>query len=155
MVKAVIFDFDGVLADSHGIINRIFSNILKNELEIEVSEEEFGKLAGMRFEHRIEKIAHNHKLKISKNKALAVAEKGRQEYFINGIAYVRLFPGAERVLNEFKSAGFLLGLGTNGSRQHVELLVKMLNIGNYFSSVVTFSDVAVPKPSPDIFLKCA
>jgi HAD superfamily hydrolase (TIGR01509 family) len=155
MIKAVIFDFDGVLVDSHGIINKLFTEIANKELGLNITEKEFADNPGIRFEHRLMKINSDRKLNISAERIKDVIEKGRLEYFSNKSDHVRLYPGIIELLEELKKAGIIICLGSNGGRRSIEKLMQKLGIKKYFSSIVTFDDVKNGKPHPEMFLKNA
>ncbi len=155
MIRAVIFDNDGVIADSHGIVNSIFTQMINRELAINITEEEFAEYSGMRFEQRAELLAKKKNIAVSREKIMDALNKGRLEYYTNGLSYVKAFPGVKRLLDELKDAGIFIGMGTNGSRKTVMQLLKHLDLEDYFDSIVTYNDVSNPKPAPDIFLQNA
>jgi mannitol-1-/sugar-/sorbitol-6-/2-deoxyglucose-6-phosphatase len=155
MIRAIIFDFDGVLVDSHGIINKLFSDIANKELGLNITEKEFADNPGIRFEHRLMKINSDRKLNIPPEKIMNAIEKGRFEYFSNKSDYVRLYPGVIELLSSLKEEGMMICLGSNGGRRSIEKLMQKLGIKKYFSSIVTFDDVENGKPNPEMFLKNA
>ncbi len=155
MLKAVIFDFDGVIVDSHGIINKLFTKIINEEFGLALGEGEFAKYPGMRFEHRLEKISKAKGLALSKKRIEEVTEKGRLEYFTNASSYVGLYPGVIELFDGLKKCGIKLCLGSNGGKKSIENIMERLGITKYFSSVVTYDDVGHGKPSPEMFLKRA
>jgi HAD superfamily hydrolase (TIGR01549 family) len=63
-----------------------------------------------------------------------------------------LFPGVEMCLHRLKSAGFKMGIATNGPTRITEELLTLLNIRKLFSVVVGSEDASNPKPAPDIIL---
>jgi beta-phosphoglucomutase len=154
-MKAVIFDMDGVIVDSHGIINRLFTEVINRELHLNITEKEFARWPGIRFDQRLVIIAKEKGLPVSEEQIVKAIDKGRLEYYTNIIAYVKLFPGTLTLFDQLKSAGIKLGLGSNGSRNSIEKLMENLKIKKYFSSVVTFDDVVNPKPDAEMFLKNA
>ena len=152
MLKAVIFDFDGVVVDSHGIFNRLFTEILNKELGTDFKEEEFARWPGMRFDKRFKLLAKEKNLRIAGEDIDKAVEKGRFEYYTNASSYVRLFPGTERLFNELKEAGVKICLGSNGSRKTIEKILANLGVMKYFDLILSYEDVAHPKPAPDMFL---
>lgn len=154
-MKAVIFDMDGVLADSHGIFNRLFTRIVNEELDLGINEEDFSRYSGLRFEERIRLLSEEKKKSVSKDDLLEAINKGRLEYFTNAIEYVEAYPGVHELLKSLKKEGIKIGLGTNGSKNAVLKLTEHLGIADYFESIVTYNDVTHPKPAPDMFIKNA
>ena len=154
-MQAVILDFDGVIVDSHGIINRLFTKITREELGIDITEEEFAAYPGMRFEQRIQHIAQEKGLSIPPEKILQAINKGRFEYHARKVENTTLFPGAKKLLDELRGHGIKIALGTNGGRKTALKSLRMLGVLDYFDTINTFDDVDRPKPAPDIFLKSA
>jgi HAD superfamily hydrolase (TIGR01509 family) len=155
MIKAVIFDFDGVIVDSHGVINRHFTKVANDELHLGITETDFARFPGMRFEAKVAILAKERGLDIPKEKIVEAVKKGREEYLHNKSDQVELYPGTLRLFDELKKAKIKIALGTNGSRRSVEKLTVKLGIKDYFDSIVTFDDAYLPKPAPHIFLKNA
>ncbi len=155
MIKAVIFDMDGVIADSHNIINNLFTELLNKHLNLNLDVKEFAKYPGMRFEHRTEILTKEKGIHLSKEEIDEIMEIGREEYYNNKIDYTRIYPGMKELLEELNKSNIKLALGTNGSRRTIAKLIEQFNIKNYFDAIVTYDDVARGKPFPDIFLKDA
>ncbi len=155
MIKGIIFDFDGVIVDSHGIINNLFVKLAEEYLGLHITEEDFGRFPGMRFEERIHFFIKEKGLDISKKEIEAAKEKGLFEYYTNKKKYVKLFDGLIELFKELKKNNIKIALGTNGSRNNVIEMLKDKNIIQYFDSVVAYDDVAHGKPAPDMFLRNA
>ncbi|MEM3373895.1 MAG: HAD family phosphatase [Candidatus Woesearchaeota archaeon] len=155
MLKAVIFDNDGVLSDSHSNINKLFTTLVNNELNLNISESDFAKYPGMRFEQRAEQFAKEKGLIIPKEKIEKLIEKGREIYFKEILNQIKLYPGVIELLKELKENKIKIGLGTNGSKRTIMRLFDNYNLHDYFDSIVTFDDASQGKPHPEIFLKNA
>ncbi len=155
MIKAAIFDMDGVIADSHTEINALFTNVLNNHLNLNISVEEFSKYPGLRFEHRAELFAKKKGIDLSKEEVEKVMKIGRDEYYHNTLNYIKLYSGVVDLLEELKNAGIKMGIGSNGSRRSILKIIEQFKIKEYFSSIVTYDDVSHGKPNPEIFMKNA
>jgi HAD superfamily hydrolase (TIGR01509 family) len=155
MIKALIFDFDGVLVDSHSIINRLFTKIINEKLHLGITLDEFSAFPGMRFDKRLKNYVKKKKLNVSDEEIDRVIEEGRIEYFKKASIDVDLYPGVKELLHQLKDLNIKTAIGTNGSRRTVEKLLKQYGIIDYFSSIVTYDDVEHGKPNPEMFLKNA
>jgi beta-phosphoglucomutase len=67
---------------------------------------------------------------------------------------ITLFDGALQLLQSLRGK-IKLGLASMNDREVVEHLLKVMSLERFFSVVVTADDVALSKPDPEIFLKCA
>lgn len=155
MIKAVIFDFDGVIIDSNKIANDIFMKVIKKNLGLEKNLEEFTRMVGLRFEQRIELIAEKFNLTITQETINKIMSDGIEEYREIHIEQVLMFPGAKELIQTLYENNFKIALGTNGSRIPVIQKLEHLDLKKYFSSIVTANDVGKLKPDSEMFLKNA
>lgn len=144
----VIFDMDGVLADT-GPIH--FESWVKMGEEIgvkftrEIFKQTFGqqspvitrKLVGPNIDEKLVEKWANLKEKYYRK---LVAEK------------LKPLPGVIRIINELRSEGFKLAVGSSGPPENVELLLTSLRIKNYFDTIITAAEIKRGKPEPDVFL---
>jgi phosphoglycolate phosphatase len=63
-----------------------------------------------------------------------------------------IYPGVEVSLQRIKSAGFVLGIVTNGLSRITEEMLTLLKIRRIFTVVVGSEDAPNPKPAPDLIL---
>ena len=62
------------------------------------------------------------------------------------------FPGVIRIINDLKSEGFKLAVGSSGPPENVDLLLTKLKIKDYFDTIITAAEVKKGKPEPDVFI---
>lgn len=155
MIKCVIFDFDGVIADSHSMFNELFTKIANDELNLGITKEEFAQFPGMRFELRFSYLAKQKRIVVSQEEINKAIIKGRSEYHESISSYTKLYDGAKKFLQELKTNNIKVCLGSNGSRRTVIKMLNQFEIVEYFDSIVTYDDVTHGKPAPDMFLKNA
>jgi HAD superfamily hydrolase (TIGR01509 family) len=155
MIRAIIFDFDGVIVLSEHIFTKIFVNMLNTKFDLEVKEEEFYRFSGLRFEERLKQVCEKHGIKLASKRYLELADIARQEYIQNSKGSVKLNVGLKKFLDRLKEASFVLAIGTNGAKRVVTEMVDYLNIKEYFETIVAYEDVKLPKPEPDVYLRCA
>lgn len=63
-----------------------------------------------------------------------------------------LKPGALDILGQL---AIPKALATSSTREHADLKLRLTGLGVYFDNVVTFDDVAAPKPAPEPYLMAA
>jgi beta-phosphoglucomutase family hydrolase len=68
---------------------------------------------------------------------------------------LHVLPGVRELLAALEQAGFRQALASSAPRQNVELILEALDVGRYFSAVVSEADVTLGKPNPQIFLLAA
>lgn len=150
MLKAVIFDLDGVVADSHPIHEVAWKSLLAEAgLNPDSINVDF-LYAG----HPRREILRHYLGTLSD---LEIQHWGRRKDELYELAAKNLQtkPGIPRVLSQLRDAGILCALATSAGRQRTLESLQILNINQYFPIVITGDDVRNPKPAPDIFLLAA
>lgn len=141
-LEAVLFDFDGTLADSIPHIRASFRHASRAVLGRELPDEVLLRNVGMPLAAQMRILVEDE----------ALAERLLQEYRAYNHAthdeMVRAFPGAHDVLMAVKEAGARMGLVTSKSRAIAERGIALLEMDHAFDVVVTADDVAVHKPAP-------
>jgi HAD superfamily hydrolase (TIGR01509 family) len=151
MIKAIIFDMDGVIVDSISFHFGIWREVMAG-YNVKVSDETFAEINGMDTPSVAEHFQEKYSLDVH---PVVIANEKRKialERMQHGLP---LFPGAENTLILLKRLGYRIGLGSSSIRMGIEIsLVKL--IGKFeFDAIVGEEDVQHAKPFPDIFLKCA
>ncbi len=143
----VIFDFDGVLADSLDCHLKAWVAASQKVLGISIPPPT--ELSG----HSTKTIAHiickkygqpNLAGYLARTKEIAISER------VEGVG---LFPGVKDVVNRLMISSMPIAIGSNSSRIFVTSTLK--SNGIEVRNVVTASDVSRPKPAPDIFWACS
>lgn len=151
VVRAVLFDCDGVLADSEGLANGIVAEALTAlgwPMDAHAAQREFLGMALPDMVPRIE--ARIGALPKGWAKAL-----GRR--IEEGLALgLQPIPDAEAALRAAAAAGLPMALCSNSSRGELATKMRVLGFGGYFAGrIFSFEDVGRPKPAPDIYLAAA
>jgi len=150
MLKAVIFDLDGVVADSHPIHEAAWTQLLVEAgLDSKTLNLDF-LYAG----HPRREILQHYlgKLDIEKMERF-----GRRKDELYALAAKRLQPkpGIKRSLAQLEAAGVLCALATSAGRVRTQETLKRFGVTGNFAAVVTGEEVRMAKPAPDIFLLAA
>jgi beta-phosphoglucomutase len=152
MFDAVVFDWDGTLADSRRVVVASFQKAL-SEVDCEISDTFIEQRIGIGSAETFREILRSSKTTF--DEALIkrlVALKVRNEVEMS--RGITLFDGALQLLQSLQGK-IKLGLASMNDRAVIEHLLKVMSVKRFFSVVVTADDVARSKPDPEIFLKCA
>ena len=149
MIKAVIFDMDGVVADSTKCDFTAWRMIF-SEFGSDLSFDTYKSFLGMK---GIE-IAKRYFPDISDDKAAGLQNK-KEVYFIDCIEKEGLTAtkGLVSFLDLIQKHNYHIALATAAIRDKAEAVLACLNLRSYFNVIVTSDDVSKGKPDPEMFLK--
>lgn len=147
-----IFDWDGVIIDSHAAHEESW-NLLFAELKRPMPEGFFKKTFGMRNQQIIPMCFDF----VAADDAKAIAELGdRKEVLYRNVLRrdgIEPLSGVRRLLAELKERGIPRSVGTSTPRLNVETVMEMTGLTEAFNAIVSAEDVTVGKPDPQVFLK--
>lgn len=146
MIKNVIFDLDGTLADSEELIINSFQHIYKKFKGHEVSESHIKKTFG----EILEKVI---KAEFDEDYQTVVSEY-RTYHHDNFDRYMRLYDGAQDIIEELYLNNYTLGIVTSRLGYTALKILDMYNIAKYFKSIITADMCVNHKPHPEPLLKC-
>jgi HAD superfamily hydrolase (TIGR01509 family) len=151
VIQAVLFDCDGVLADSESIANRIVAEEVTSlgwALDTHAAQQEFLGLSLPDMLPLIE--ARTGPLQPGWSAAL----RARIEQAM--ALEVQPMPGAAVALRSVSEAGLPMAVCSNSARAELAMKMRVLGFAPFFASrIFSFEDVAQPKPAPDLYVKAA
>jgi len=152
MIKAVIFDWDGTLADTKKAVVQSFQKVL-GEAGCVVSDKFIERRMGIGTKKTIiEAFRKCHiRLDVSTLEKLA-KEKIRIQVELTEI--VSLFDGVTEFLEALQGKT-KIALATMSGRKVIDKLLPEKRIKTYFDVVVSADEIVKPKPNPEVFLVSA
>jgi len=152
MFEAVLFDWDGTLADSRKAIVVSFQKALK-EINLEVSVQYIERRMGIGASETFREILNAANRRVDEKVVKQLVEcKSKVQIELAG--EVALFEGARQLLGELQGK-VKVGLATMNNRAVVMHLLQINGIADCFDAVLTVEAVSHSKPDPEIFLKTA
>lgn len=151
LIRAVLLDCDGVLADSESLVNEIVARALTARgwaMSAEEAEHEFLGIALPDMIPRIERRTGP----LPPGWAIALSRDIQAEL----TRALQPIPGAAESLALLASHGMAMAVCSNSSRIELRLKLETLGFLRFFGDrVLSFEDVARPKPAPDLYLHAA
>lgn len=147
-ITSVIFDLDGLLADTEPLHFRAYQAVLL-EYGLHVSETDYAE-HWVRAGNGISDWISMHGLALDPR---AVRARKSQHYLDLLGSSLRPMDGAVQLLNALR--GKKIALASSSYRDAVDGVLTGLGIAHFFEVIVTGLDVPQVKPAPDIFLKAA
>ena len=149
--RAVIFDLDGLMADSEPLAKWAWNQVLAR-YGYRLDDRTFREILGMRVTDSARFICERFPLPINAEEALAE----RDELFLGAVpTRLRARPGLYPLLDELVGRGLPLGIATSGHRRYVTLALQTLGLEGRFQAVARGDEVEQGKPAPDIYLLAA
>src|SRR6478609_4119918 len=154
MIKAVIFDLDGVIVDT-AHYHFIAWKRLANELGIHFTEVENEQLKGVSRMRSLEIILELGNLRLSQEEMERLATKKNQWFvdYINAMKPDEIFPGVKDMIQNIRAAGIKIALAS--SSKNADTVLTLLDVKNLFDVIVDGTMITHSKPDPEIFLLAA
>jgi phosphoglycolate phosphatase/beta-phosphoglucomutase len=149
MIKAIFFDFNGVIIDDETIQMNAYKEVLSGH-EIALTEELYFGALGMDDRTFVRSMFEHAKKPLS-DPLLEEVMVAKTDLHRQMIEELPLFPG---VLNFLKSASreFQLGLVSMANLDEVSYVFQRANLTPLFTVIVTAEDASVCKPAPECYL---
>ena len=153
-ISAVVFDFDGVLADSEPLHLRSYQEVL-TPLGITLTRDEYySHYLGYDDEGVFTRIAQAHGLRMDERRVGAlIAEKTR--VFDDMIAAGEMLYPAARACVQRMAARFPLGIASGALRHEIEAILRAGNLHGHFRFIVASGETPEGKPAPDPYRRAA
>lgn len=152
MFEAVIFDWDGTLADTRAVIVTSFQKNL-NEIGITITDEYIERRIGIGASETFREILREAKKPMDEALVKHLVER-KSQIQIDHKDQVQLFEGVRELLVELQGK-IKVGLASMNNRSVIQAMLQANGLEKYFQAIVTGDMVLHSKPDPEIFLKCA
>ena len=149
-IKGILFDMDGTVLDSEGLFEAAQIKLL-NEYNITAERAELAEFKGMSYKDFypcfMKKFNLNDEVDFIRSKLRAYLHHIME-------TDLRYIDGFEDFYQSFiKDSDIKVALVTNTTRLTYEKIKSCINIGDYFSLVITVTEAIEPKPSPSPYLQ--
>lgn len=151
MIRAIIFDMDGVLIDAKEWHYEALNKALEMFGYVITREEHETTFDGLPTKKKLEMLSVCKGLPEYLHELISV----KKQQFTIQIAEERCFPipQKERLLKELKHRGYKLAVASNSIRHTVRVMMEKAHLAKYLDLQLSNEDVAQAKPHPEIYLK--
>jgi alpha,alpha-trehalose phosphorylase len=153
-LKAVIFDLDGVIADT-AVVHHAAWKQLAQEIGVAFDDATGERMKGVDRLGSLDILLERAMRPYSEDEKHALAER-KNAYYREQIAQFgpqHLLPGAQAAIASARAAGMKIALAS--ASRNAPLLLERLGIAGLFDYVVDAGRIARSKPDPEIFLDAA
>jgi phosphoglycolate phosphatase len=147
-VRAVLFDFDGTLADSFPAITASTNHVRRRYGLPELPEPEVRRYVGFGLEHLMRELVPN----APPADAVAAYRAHHPSVMLTG---TKLMPGVAETFPVLHRRGLRLGVCSNKRVDFTKQLVRAFGLAEFLDVVLGPEDVAAPKPDPAMLIEAA
>lgn len=153
-IRAIVFDFDGVLADSEPLHLLAYQDVLSSFGVTLTRDEYYDRYLGYDDVGLFAKLADARGWRIDgRQLETLVAEKGR--VFDEAIESTDvLYPGAAACIARM-AAAFPLGIASGALRHEIDAVLRRAGLDRYFRFIVASGDTPESKPAPDPYRRAS
>lgn len=142
MTPLVIFDMDGTLVETFGLIRISYEYAMGEYMTAKPSDQEIGAISGYSLSHLLAQHVPSHYLGTA-------VERFHSCFGENFKVAAGIYPEIKDLLVNLQNRGFHLAVCTSASRVWTDIALENSGITGLFSAVMTSDDVAHKKPNPE------
>lgn len=151
-INTALFDMDGLLLDTEPLWGESMLRIAQKH-HIPITQGLFKETTGLRICEVTDYWAVKYPWKGAP--AAVVADEIVEDIIALAKKKGRVMPGVQASLVMLKEQGFKIGLASSSPTQMIRALVDFFQLTSYFDCVTSADEVALGKPHPAVFMKCA
>ena len=153
MLKAAIFDMDGVIIDSEPLHYRAYHQMF-DEVGITVSPELYNSLTGKSTVNLCELLKKEFNLSQSAEELANVKRKYYDVIFKNDKTF-DLIDGVRTLIENYHENGLVLVLASSATMASINRIFERFELNPYFKAKISGAELKASKPHPEIFIKAA
>jgi HAD superfamily hydrolase (TIGR01509 family) len=151
MLRAIIFDFDGVVADSEPIHLAVFQRVLGEEGMLLSPEEYYARYLGYDDRGCFQAFLADHGHSVSPQWVDELVARKARAYLEHIKQNLVIFPGVRELARE-AAARHRLAIASGALRHEIEYILECAGIRKEFEHITSAEDVRHGKPHPEPFL---
>jgi beta-phosphoglucomutase len=154
MIKACLFDLDGVIVDT-ARYHFIAWKALAEELGFEFTEKDNERLKGVSRMRSMDILLEIGGIEFPQEKKEELATRKNEHYrsFITKMEPNEILPGSTEFIKELKEHNIKIALGS--ASKNAMTILDRLQLTDWFDAVIDGTKVSKAKPDPEVFLKGA
>jgi|TARA_B110000967_G_scaffold180665_1_gene197161 beta-phosphoglucomutase len=153
MLKAVLFDMDGVIVDTEPLHHKAYK-MMFDDVGIDVSDTMYRSFTGQSTRGICEFLCKHFELTLEP----IVLEKGKRAHFTKLFFEdpdLQLLDGVENLIKDYHANGLTLVVASSASMFTINNVMKRFKLDPYFKDKLSGADLKASKPHPEIFTNAA
>lgn len=148
MVKAIIFDFDGLIVDTETLWYEVFREVMST-YDVQLTLDEYADNIGTSDEILFKRLDQLATIPLNHTEI----RRQTSDLYDQSIHKLFLREGVLDYLQSAKSLGLKTAIASSSSREWVEGFLKRFDIFHYFDVIKTSDDVKRVKPDPELYIQ--
>ncbi|MDA9357119.1 HAD family phosphatase [Flavobacteriaceae bacterium] len=153
MLKAVLFDMDGVIVDSEPLHKKAYYKMFK-DVDIDVSETLFESFTGQSTLKICKTLCNDFSL-TNNPEELVYLKRKHFKYIFENDTDLNLIDGVLDLIKDYTKNGLILVLASSASMITINNIFNRFKLDKYFISKLSGADLRASKPHPEIFINAA
>lgn len=155
MLKAVLFDFNGVIINDEPLHQKLLDKILVEE-NLRPKPEEYWELCVGRSDRACLRDLLERRGRVPTDDYLDGLIERKSRYYLAELSAIEKLPsyaGIEDILFQIRAAHLVTAVVSGALRAEIDLVLQRLNLTQAFSTVIAGDDISASKPDPEGYLK--
>lgn len=153
MLKAVLFDMDGVIVDTEPLHRKAYFNMFE-DVKIDVSETLYDSFTGQATLPICRTLCEHFSLSESPEHLVSTKRK-HFKYLFETDSSLILLDGVHDLIKNYHDNGLTLVLASSASMPNINRIFDRFDLNKYFKAKISGADLKASKPHPEIFIKAA
>ncbi|MBJ7879982.1 HAD family hydrolase [Gelidibacter salicanalis] len=153
MLKAVLFDMDGVIVNTEPLHRKAY-HLMFEDVNINVSEALYTSFTGQSTRAICEILVDHFKLSLGAQTLIGL-KRDHFKYLFENDDELDLLPGVLDLIKDYYDNGLTLVLASSASMDNINNIFKRFDLNPYFVDKLSGADLKASKPHPEIFEKAA
>lgn len=153
MLKAVLFDMDGVIVDTEPLHRKAYFKMF-SDVQINVSNELYESFTGQSTINICRRLVNHFNLSHTPE-YLVQLKRQHFKYLFENDSDLALIDGVLERIKDYHANGIKLVLASSASMSNINRIFERFNLNQYFSNKFSGADLKQSKPHPEIFIKAA
>ena len=154
MIRAVVFDFDGVIVDSEPLHLRAYQEVLAPRGVSLTTEDYYGKYLGYNDADMLRLVFRDQAVALDERQFADILEEKMRVFDDIIMTGDTLYPGARECIDHL-AAAFPLGIASGALPHEIKMILERTGLARYFRFIVGSGDTPNSKPAPDPYQRAA
>lgn len=152
MLRAIIFDFNGILVDDEPIHLELFQKVLEEEGIALTEKDYYARYLGMDDKGCFKAAFQEHGKSLEDHRLAELIRRKARYYRESVKSNIRVFPGVNELV-PLAASRYPLAIASGALRSEIEMIMERISLRKYFQIVVSSEDISDGKPDPEVFFR--